>query len=123
MIRPVAEVGIAQPAGPRREGTEMRTRFALTTASIAVLLVIATAWCALAQPAPGGMPMGAPGAFGGGFQGMMMASGWPPAPTPVVVAADGIVYLACDGVLTAYDGKTLKVLAEVVYWERAEQAQ
>jgi outer membrane protein assembly factor BamB len=54
---------------------------------------------------------------------MMMMPGWPPAPTPVVVVADGVVYVACDGVLTAFEAKTLKPLGSATYWTRPEPPQ
>ena len=95
----------------------MKRSLVWTAAAIAALLVVTTVWHALAQPAQGGGPPGA-----GGFGGMMMA-GWPPAPTPVMVATEGIIYVACDGKLIAYDAKTLKPLGEAVYWERAEPQQ
>jgi len=42
----------------------------------------------------------------------------PPTPTPVVVLGDGVVYVACDGKLMAFEAKTLKKLGEATYWER-----
>ena len=51
--------------------------------------------------------------------GMPMMMG-PPTPTPVVVVADGIVYVACDGVLTSFDAKTLEKIATAVYWKRPQ---
>jgi hypothetical protein len=42
----------------------------------------------------------------------------PPTPTPVVVLGDGVVYVACDGKLIAFEAKTLRKLAEATYWER-----
>jgi hypothetical protein len=93
----------------------MKSRALKTVAGIVLLLVVFTAWQALAQPGAGGAPQ--PGGFGG----MMMGPGWPPAPTPVVVAADGVVYVACEGKLIAYEGKTLQPLAQATYWEREAQ--
>jgi hypothetical protein len=86
----------------------------MVVAGLVLLLVVVTAWQALAQPGPGGGQ--APGGFAG-----MMGPGWPPAPAPVVVVADGVVYVACDGKLAAYEVRTLKPLAEAKYWERPEQ--
>jgi hypothetical protein len=95
-----------------REETIVKSRTIKTVAVIVLLLVVVTAWQALAQPgAGGGQPPG------GGFAGMM-GPGWPPVPTPVVVVSDGVVYVACDGKLIAYEAKTLKLLAEATYWER-----
>jgi hypothetical protein len=94
----------------------MRTKLAKMALALTVLLVVAAVWHVAAQPQPqaGGAMFGGPMMFGppGGFQ--------MPAPMPVVVTDDGVVYVACDGKLTAYEAKTLKVLGEAVYWERPE---
>ena len=91
----------------------MKSRAFKTVAVIVLLLLVVTAWQALAQPAAGGGPPG--GGFG------MMGPGWPPTPTPVVVVSDGVVYVACDGKLMAFEAKTLKPLGEATYWERPAQ--
>jgi outer membrane protein assembly factor BamB len=49
---------------------------------------------------------------------MMGPMGAPP--SPVVVIGDGVVYVAFDGKITAFEAKTLKKLAEATYWERPE---
>ena len=95
-----------------------------------VVSLVLLASVALAQPQPGGPPPGPPpeggpemgmdnpmaefmglgmlgGLFGGGGQ-----------PQPVMLVADGIIYVACDGTLTAFDAKTLGKIATAVYWER-----
>jgi len=96
----------------------MKSRLALVAVGLAVGLILLAALHVVAQPGPGG---GAGGGFGGGgFPGMMMMPGWPPAPTPVVLVDDGVVYVACDGVLTAFEAKTLKPLGSAVYWTRPE---
>jgi outer membrane protein assembly factor BamB len=94
----------------------MKGRLVKLAVGIAVVLILAAVLHVLAQPGP---PGGAPG---GPFPEMMMP-GWPPAPTPVVVVADGVVYVACDGKLTAFEAKTLQVLGEAIYWEREEPLQ
>ena len=101
----------------------MKSRFVQVAVAIALVLAVAGAWHVIAQPAPGGGPPGGGGFGGGGFGGMMMMPGWPPAPTPVVVVDDGVVYVACDGNLTAFEAKTLKPLGSAVYWQRPEQPQ
>jgi len=100
----------------------MKSTLAKTAMGIALVLIVITALQVLAQPRPGGAPP-AGGAPGGGFPGMMMGPGWPPAPTPVVVVSDGVVYVACDGKLMAFEAKTLKVLGEATYWERPAPEQ
>ena len=103
----------------------MRSRLLKLSAGIIVLLMLIAALHVLAQPAPGGRPPGQGQGFGGGGMGMGMGMmpGWPPAPTPVMTVADGILYLACDGKLTAYDAKTLEVLGEAIYWQREAPPQ
>ena len=60
------------------------------------------------NPMAGLMALGLLGElFGGGQQ-----------PQPVMLVADGIIYVACDGTLTAFDAKTLEKIASAVYWER-----
>lgn len=90
----------------------MNSRVLKVLAVAVVVLVLATAWQVFAQPAPGGQQ----GGFGG-----MMGAGWQFVPQAVVVAGDGVVYVACDGTLVAYDAKTLQPLAQTVYWQRATQ--
>jgi hypothetical protein len=100
----------------------MKSRLVQVAAALVVVLVLVGVIHALAQPGPGGMPPGG-GPPGGGFGGMMMMPGWPPAPQAVVVVQDGVVYVACDGVLNAFEAKTLKPLGQAVYWERPEAPQ
>lgn len=90
----------------------MNSRVTRTLAVAVVILVLATAWQVFAQPAPGGQP----GGFGG-----MMGPGWQFVPQAVVVVGEGMVYVACDGTLTAYDAKTLQPMAQTHYWQRATQ--
>lgn len=52
------------------------------------------------------------GGQGVGFMAMAM----PMSPPATVIVQDGVVYVACNGKLTAYEAKTLAVLAEVTYW-------
>jgi len=96
-----------------------RSKLAMTALALTLLLIVAAVWHVAAQPQPG-PPQG-----GGGFPGGPMMFGPPmgfqmPAPMAVVVVADGVVYVACDGKLTAYEAKTLKPLGEATYWERPE---
>ena len=44
--------------------------------------------------------------------------GPPPGPPMQMVAADGALYVACDGKVIALEAKTLKKLAEVTVSER-----
>lgn len=102
----------------------MRTRGWL----LLVVFLLALVSVAAAQPQPGvPLPPGGPpldgqnpmaglmalgllgGLFGGGQQ-----------PQTVMVVANGIVYVACDGTLTAFDAKTLEKIASAVYWERPQ---
>jgi hypothetical protein len=58
-----------------------------------------------------GMGMGMPG-MGGGMPNMQ----FPPQQfAPVMMIVDGVVYVAFDGRLTAFEAKTLKKLGEAVY--------
>jgi hypothetical protein len=114
-------------------------RTAVTMALVAALVLTpALMLQAVAQPGPGGGPPGGPGGpppgmMGPGGPGMgpgMMGSGGPgmmmpppPMPTPVVVIGDGVVYVACDGKLMAFEAKTLRKLGEAIYWERPEPPQ
>ena len=59
-----------------------------------------------------GMGMGGPG------MGMGMMGGGGQQPTPVMLVADGVLYIACDGKVTAFELKTLNKLAQATYWER-----
>jgi hypothetical protein len=93
-----------------RKETIVKSRTIKLVAGIVLLLLVVTAWQALAQPGAAGGPPG--GGFG------MMGPGWPPVPTPVLVVSDGVVYVACDGKLMAFEAKTLKPLGEATYWER-----
>jgi hypothetical protein len=96
----------------------MRTRAAIAVVLVCVACI--TAGFAL-HPAfsqqEGGPPMppGGPGMGGGPMGG---PPGPPPAPPVQMLAADGALYVACDGKVTAYEAKTLKKLAEATYSER-----
>lgn len=75
-------------------------------------------WAGQGGPGMGmGMGMGMP-PFGG--QGMMGLAMRPSVP-PVMMVVDGIVYIAFEGKLTAFDAKTLERIAEATYWERPER--
>jgi outer membrane protein assembly factor BamB len=94
----------------------MRSRLAKTTLVLGLALIVVAVWHVAAQP-----QIGPPqGGFPGGPMPMMGPMGPPPAPVPVVVVGDGVVYVACDGKLTAFEAKTLKKLGEATYWERPE---
>jgi len=88
----------------------VKSRLIAVSVGIAVGLVLIGVLHVLAQPGSGGE---APG----------MMAGWPPAPTAVVVAGEGGVYVACDGTLTAFEAGTLKPVGTAAYWERPETAQ
>jgi len=94
----------------------MRNRLVVISLGVALGLVILGILHVVAQPAGGGPPMA-------GFGDMMMMPGWPPAPTAVVVASGDMVYIACDGQLTAFEGKTLSPVGTVTYWTRPELPQ
>ena len=94
----------------------MKSRLVKLVVGIAVVLILTAVLHVLAQPGPGGRPPGQ------GFPGMMMG-GWLPAPTPVMVVADGVVYVACDGKLMAFEAQTLKALGGAIYWEREQPQQ
>jgi len=86
-------------------------------------VVIAVGLLALALPAlaQGGPPPGGGGGFGGpGMGGPMGPPPMPTGPSVTMVVSDGVIYVACDGTLTAYEAKTLKPLAQVTYWERPQ---
>jgi len=68
------------------------------------------------------MPRG--GGPGGGMgMGMGMPFGMPmtgfgqPSVAPVMMIVDGVLYIAYDGKVTAFEAKTLTKLAEATYWE------
>lgn len=70
-------------------------------------------------PGPMGPRRGAGPGMMGPRRGMGMGAGRMfanRAPVAVVVVADGVVYVACDGRLTAFDAKTLKKLGQATYW-------
>ena len=96
--------------------------------ALGLLMLSLVAGTAVAQPgqpgpqgpqAPGGMPgMGPmPGGMMGGpmMYPPMMPMG--PPQTPVLLVSDGVIYVAFEGKLTAFEAKTLKKLAEAVYAE------
>ena len=62
----------------------------------------------------GGM-MGPMAGMMGPMMGMMRPQPTPPA--PVMMISDGVVYIAFNGKLTAFDAKTLQKIAEATYWE------
>jgi hypothetical protein len=70
-----------------------------------------------------GMGMGMPGM---GMTGMgmnpmvMMGSMGRSSVAPVMLVNDGIIYIAYDGKLTAFDAKTLERVGEATYWERPD---
>ena len=75
-------------------------------------------------PGPGPFGPGAPGPgqFGPGGPGGLPAGPPPPmqpggGPAVTVVVAEGVVYVACDGKLIAYEANTLRKLGEATYWE------
>ena len=89
------------------------TRRQWTKALVVLCALMVLAWPAMAQPGP---PPGGPGGFGG--PGMMMPMPPMPMSPPVtMMIADGVVYVACNGVLTAYEAKTLKQLGQATYWQ------
>jgi len=97
----------------------MRSKLVKTALVLAVGLLVVAMWHVAAQ-----QPVGPPQ---GGFPGGPMPGGPPPMmgpmgapPSPVVVLGDGVVYVAFDGKITAFEAKTLKKLAEAIYWERPE---
>ncbi|MBM3471860.1 MAG: hypothetical protein FJX75_01140 [Armatimonadetes bacterium] len=105
----------------------MRSKLAKTALVLAVGLLVVAVWHVAAQQPQGGPPqggfpggpmMGGPGPMMGGPPPMMGPMGAPP--SPVVVLGDGVVYVAFDGKITAFEAKTLKKLAEATYWERPE---
>jgi len=85
--------------------------------AVAVLLVAALlmALPALSQqgPPPGGQGLGPPMMGGPGLGGPM---GSPLGPPATMLVSDGVLYVACDGKLFAFEAKTLKKLAEATYW-------
>jgi len=40
-----------------------------------------------------------------------------------MLVADGVVYVACDGRLMAFEAKTLKKLGEAIYWRAPAPAR
>lgn len=84
-----------------------KTKLTWVAVAVVVLLVGVAVLPALCQP-QGGPP---------GGQGM---DGMPPGPPPgmggaALAVADGIVYVASDGKLMAFDAKSLKKLGEAQY--------
>jgi hypothetical protein len=66
-----------------------------------------------------GQGMGGPDGGSGGRMGMSTQA--TQAPTPVMLVAEGVLYIACDGKVTAFDAKTLKKIGDAMYWERPKQ--
>jgi len=95
----------------------MRSTLAKTALVMALGLIVVAVWHVAAQP-PGPPQGGMPGPFPGGMPPMMGPMG--PPPTPVVVLGDGVVYVAFDGKITAFQARTLEKIAEATYWERPE---
>ena len=95
----------------------MRSTLAKTALVLALGLIVAAVWHVAAQP-PGPPQGGMPGPFPGGMPPMMGPMGPPPA--PVVVLGDGVVYVAFDGKITAFQARTLEKISEATYWERPE---
>lgn len=87
--------------------------------AVAVLLVagMLMALPALSQQGPpqGGPGFGPPMMGGPGMGGPMMG-GPPGGPQATMIVADGVLYVACDGKVIAFEAKTLKKLAEATYW-------
>jgi len=85
------------------------TRLAWITLGAIVLVVAVAVAPAFSQqgdqqgPPPLGMGPGGP------------MGGPPPAAQAVVVVADGVVYVAAEGKIIAYEAKTLRKLAEATY--------
>lgn len=94
---------------------------ALVGAVAIVGVVTIPALCQQGGPLGGDAEMlAAAGAMPGGM------GGPPPMmrpPSATLMAADGVVYVACEGKLTAYEAKTLRKLAETTYWEPVRWAQ
>jgi len=86
----------------------------LTLLMAALLLSVTLGWCQ--QPGP---PMGPPMFMMGPGMGMP----GPGSPPVTMLVSDGVLYLACNGKLTAYDARTLKALAEVTYWQPPQPPQ
>ena len=70
----------------------------------------------MGMPGPGMQPgMGMPGGMGMGM-GMMGMPMMQPAPAaPLMMIVDGVVYIAYDGTVTAFEAKTLNKLGEGTY--------
>ena len=92
--------------------------------AVLVLVGVATLPALRHQGPPGGPGAGGPGRPGGGPMGPGPRMGGPkgpppppPSPPTTMLAADGVLYVACDGKLTAFEAKTLKKLTEATYAE------
>jgi len=90
----------------------------LVIVGVAVVMLVLAAAAGSCQP-------GVPGQGMGGQQGQGMGQlgvggpgfGMPAmAPTVQMVVADGVLYVACEGQVMAFDAKTLEKLAEATYW-------
>jgi hypothetical protein len=101
----------------------MRRKDLLLIGAVVTMLVVA-AVPGMCQPGgQGGGRMGAQGGNTGGpgmGPGMMMA---PMAPQATMVVAEGVLYVACEGKITAYDARSLEKIAEVTYWEPPARTQ
>ena len=98
------------------------------SALIMALGLVVLALPAMAQqgPQPGPQPggFGGPGMGGPGMGPGMMGPGMmgpmgppmPMSPPVTMMVVDGVVYIACNGTLTAYKAKTLKLLGQATYW-------
>jgi len=91
----------------------------LLVVTAVLILAALTAVPAFCQPGQGGGQRGGRGQMGpGGPPGMGMQMQLPPPPQTTMVVADGVLYIACDGKVTAFEAKTLNKLAEATYLER-----
>jgi hypothetical protein len=94
------------------------------TVVLALVVVGVVAIPALSQQGPlAGDEQPLPGAYAG-VPGDM--SGPPPAQrmsSATMVVADGVVYVACAGKLSAYEAKTLRKLGETTYLEATRGTQ
>jgi hypothetical protein len=93
----------------------MKGMIVKVTAVVVVGILVVAVLHAVAQPGVGPDDQG--GIMGPGGPGMG-PMGPPGGPTPVVLVSDGVVYVACDGKLMAFEARTLRKLSEATYWER-----
>jgi len=104
----------------------MATRLSWVAMLLAVCALLGVCWIgqrpgsrAWAQEmGPAGAANPAPGQPNPGMAGM----GGPPttfvtSPSPALTTADGVVYVASEGTLSAFEARTLKKLGEVKYYK------